>query len=311
MRGGILSGIITGLLLVCMGCGGEKGADKVDGVVRRRENPVVAWVDTVPIFKSEVEGRKTQAYAYGFSDEQFTGATALVNIIQDLIEYCVAARHGVAPTPHQVDSFARWVNENTRDANLLVKVKGSYGGETDEYKKIYLRPFLVNKMIRNYFAFNKAYHGGAWDCIEKALSMAKRGVPFQQIYREMRDRCPNLNYQSVIFSGEASSEVKGWKNVPDYLAPPFLDSLPANTLYQGVHDEQYSISIWYKVKRDERGIWAYSISHPKSDFDRWLKKEAQKLEICITDGSLLREIKNKYKELWWLYLVKDTCDKKV
>jgi hypothetical protein len=282
-----------------------KSKSKSIDPTKNNTNNAVAYVDSIPIYPEELNARCQQAFAYNFKPEQFTLSVALINIIQDLIEYNISLRYNVAPTPTQIDSFAQWVNQNTRDAALLNKVKQCYNGETKEYKNIYLRPILVNKAIRKYFAFHKEYHQKPWECMNKALELVNQSKSLSQIYQLLKPQYDTLFYQQIIFSeNESNTNPKDeWKVLPNYLAPPFLDTLKPNTTYKEIYDEQYSLSIWHKVKKDKKGIWCYVLSYPKNNFEEWLHKEAETLKIVIQDSVIKTDIQKNYNHLWWMKLL--------
>jgi hypothetical protein len=279
----------------------------------QQNNYLVAKINNLIISKEDLDLRTKQAYAYGFSKEQFTQTSALINIIQDFLEYAIALQYNVVPTQKDIDEFAQWVNKNTRAPAILAEVKKVYGGETDKYKILYLRPVLVNKSIRQYFWHNKSYHIKAWECMEKALSFLKQGYSFEKTYSLLKEKCEQINYQGVIFTAEAKDDLKEnlelinnkWQKIPIDFMPSFLNNLEPNSFYQQIYDEDYGISIWYKVKKDNKGVWAYVLSYPKNNFEEWFRQEAQKVFICIADQNLWNDIKNRYSNLWWFSLVKE------
>ena len=108
----------------------------------------VAFVGKTAITEKEVSYKVRIEKAYG--NKGATAEASLISLVNDAIEYEVAAFYGVTITRQEIDSFKRYVDEHTKALEILEKVKLVFGDDSSSYDRIYLAPKIMNWKLRDF-----------------------------------------------------------------------------------------------------------------------------------------------------------------
>ena len=238
--------------------------------------------------------------AYG--NEGATREAALISLINDTIEHEIATTYGITITAEEIDSFKRYVDENTKAPEILEKVRLAFRDDQASYERIYLAPKIMNWKLRSFYSRNPEFHRSAMLLIEKAYGLVSSGKRFQ-------DAAEECGLQSSTFDigdqgGAVAKELQGYivqNNTPAKVPLlPILESLTPGEIYRNIVEDDNSYRVIRLINRDGNKYSVEAITVNKQPFEEWLRKEAAKIEIEIIDPELKIAIKTKYPDLWWV-----------
>ncbi len=271
------------------------------------QNPchIIAYIEDTPIFYKDLTTKQAIAWIYGYDSVQFDLYAAFAQIVQELIEYHIARRYGIAPTLSQLDSLARQIDQRTKAPQRLQQIKALFQEDTLSYWQLFIRPLFVNNTLRRFFYFNSNFHQQQWRCMRQLLKAAFQGIAFKQLYHHLPTTCHSLHYQKLLFSDSLPYRTivnSDFYVIPSVFAPSFLDSLSDSTLYPAIYEDERTLSLWKKISTTSLGIGAEVLSLDKSSFKDWLYNEATSLTFVFYDLDFYVHLQKRYSSLWWLSL---------
>ena len=142
----------------------------------------VAVVGKALIIAKDISFKIRIEEAYGNHGE--TEEVALISLINDAIEHEIALIHIVLITKDEIDSFRKYVDENTKAPEILQKVKGVFGDDLLSYERLYLAPKIMNRKLRFFYSTSPEIHKAERALIEKAYSLIRSRTTFEQVAKE-------------------------------------------------------------------------------------------------------------------------------
>lgn len=256
-----------------------------------------AFVGKTAIAEKDIIYKVQIEKAYG--NEGATREVALISLINDSIEHEIAARCNVNITREELDSFKRYVNENTKAPEMLQKVKGIFGDDLASYEQIYLSPKIMNRKLRHFYSIDPTIHKKERALIEMAYGLVISGKGFQQAAEEcglkssifdVTDKWENIQPESLRKFSRNSIPGK------DPLIP-ILATLNTGEVYKKIIEDDFVYRIIRLIKRTDQTFSVEAIAADKRPFDEWLRDESAKIGVEIVDSDLRDKIKTKYPNL--------------
>lgn len=260
----------------------------------------VAVIGKTAITGKDISYKVRIEKAYG--NEGATAEIALISLVNDAIEHEIATIYGVTITREEIDSFKRYVDEQTKAPEILQQVKLLFGNDWSSYERIYLVPKIMNWKLHDFYSRSPEIHKKERSLIEKAYGLAVAGEGFQEAAEECGLKFSSfaVQHKGTTLPPELSKyTAQNDTSVKDPLIP-ILESLFPGEIYRNIVEDDYRYSI---IRLIERGGGIYSaetITINKQAFDEWFREEAAKIEIEIIDPDLKKNIKTKYPDIWWV-----------
>lgn len=101
--------------------------------------------------------------------------TAFFSLVNDAIEYEVAAIRGVGVTAEEMNALKRHVDKQTKAAEILQKVKLLFRDDESSYERIYLSPKIVNRKLHDFYSGSPEIHKRERSLIERAHGLVVTG----------------------------------------------------------------------------------------------------------------------------------------
>jgi len=246
----------------------------------------IAFVGKTTITEKEIFYKIQVEKAYG--NEGATREAALISLVNDAIEHEIAKIYGVTITREEINSFKRYVNEQTKAPEILQKVKLLFGNDLSSYERIYLAPKIMNSKLHDFYSRSPEIHKKERGLIELAYSLVVAGRGFEEAAQEC----------GMEFSA-FKIEAKGTFFHPDPLIP-ILETLFPGDIYRNIVEDDYRYRVIRLIERSGGTYSVEAIAINKQPFDEWFREEAAKIEIEIIDPDLRENIKAKYPGIWWV-----------
>jgi len=271
--------------------------------VRCEESRIAAFVNKSAITSLDI--RYTIEIERAYDNHEATYETAAVSLVNDAIEYEIANMHGVVVTQAEVAAFKKHVNENTKAPVILERIKNVFGNDSSSYDRIYIRPKILNTKLHMYHSGNREIHKAERAKIENAIVLLLNGKSFKETSQEI-----GLHYSLFdVNENEAG--------IPDALEPyfqknkrtqqdplrRFLDKLSIGEMYKNIIEDDYGYRIIRLIGKKDDALSVEAITVNKHSYDKWFRKEAEKVNIYFGDHDLQRSIEAKYSNIWWRDLI--------
>jgi hypothetical protein len=261
---------------------------------------IVAMVGTTSITVKQISYKIGIEQAYG--NEEITPEAALISLINDGIELETAAMYKVVVSEDEINSFKRYVDENTKAPEILQKVKLVFSDDQPSYEQIYLAPKIINQKLRDFYSKNEEIHEKEKTLIEKAHSLVFSGKTFQ----EAAEAC---GLKSIMFDlkEKENSVPSGLQKYADEDDRPLknplvsiLETLSAGEVYKNIIEDDYSYRVIRLLGKTDHKYSVEAITVNKKFFDEWFQEQAAKIKIEVTDTELKTSLKTKYPDIWWV-----------
>ena len=237
-----------------------------------------------------------QAYEnFGVNEE-----VALISLINDAIEHEVASLNGVIATPEEIAALRKYSDEHTKAPEILEKVKMAFADDSASYERLFLAPKIINRKLRQFYSRSPEIHKSERASIEKAYSLVSTGKPFQQAAEQL-----GLQFKSFEAGTQDTPSTQGTERSLDASLIPLLEKLSAGEICRTVVEDDYSYKVIRLKEKNDKTYLVEAITIFKRPFDKWFRKEAEKIRIEILDPELRRSIREKYPNLWWLSSMRD------
>ncbi|GIV28884.1 MAG: hypothetical protein KatS3mg027_2698 [Bacteroidia bacterium] len=270
---------------------------------------IVARVGNLEITDKDVESKIRIEEAY--SGKRIEPAIALIQLLNDAVEMEVVAKYGVAPTVEEIKTLEEHADKTSKAPKILVKVKAIFGNDISAYRRLYIAPKIVNWKLRGFFSRNSELHRDERRAIEEVYLLVSRGVSFSEAVSRynrlsafaINENKPKMEYLQTTIAWPPDAESYGAEALKKFgldVRPAedplvsILKTLSKNEIYSNIVEDDYSYKIIRLLERhsgksgDEWKVEMIEVR--KRPFEEWLEKEAERLNIVITDESLKKEI---------------------
>jgi len=258
----------------------------------------LAQVGTADIDTKAVRYRLAIAEAYGNSGVE--RPAALVSLINDALEYEVAAAEGLIPSQDELKAFALQVDKRSKSPEVLAAVKQVFGDDRAAYRRIYLSPKIVNRRLRSWFSRNADLHRSQRDSIQQAWALVHAGKGFGQAAKST-----GLTYAEKTYGGDGQAPpdaLKPYIYKTNSMSEPFrklLDASREDEIVSTIAEDDHSYRV---VRLLEKGKGVYKtieIIAAKEAFEPWFRKQVKEVPVRIQDDDLRASIAAKYPKLLW------------
>jgi hypothetical protein len=259
----------------------------------------VAHVGKTNITSRDIDYRIEIGRAYG--NEGMTSEAALVSLVNDAIEREAARMYGIAVTNEELDALSEHADRNTKAPEILEKVKSAFGEDKPSYRKIYLAPKIMNKKLRNFFSRDPGVHASKRVLIEKAYTLVILGKTFEEAAEES-----GLEHSEFDIGGKVAAtppELKRYFPGDERPKDPLvelLETLSPGEVYGNIVEDDHSYKVVRLKEKDGDVYSVEAITARKRPFEEWLRREADKINVQITDPELEKSITSEYPTLWWV-----------
>jgi hypothetical protein len=258
----------------------------------------VARVGNVPVYEKDLELRaKVSAVYYPESGKRHVALAQLVNGYLSLIV--------LESLGHRVDSTvleaeARRIDENTKAADVLKKVKDVYGRDKSAYLGTFVRIVYAERMLYEVFSGSEDIHRDEHRTAEEFLHKAVASPgSFSALGKEKGIKIVTLRLS-------AEKGIRPYKEKKQKTSPAGIEqarrviAAVSNTRPGKVCPEIIEWQEGYQVVRlsgREKGdIVLDSASIPKKDFNTWFWSKASGIPVLISDAHLKDEL---LREVSW------------
>lgn len=103
-------------------------------------------------------------------------------------------------TPGEYRKEAARIDAETRAPEILACIKKYFGADTGRYQRIFVRPILAQRFIREFVKFDPWVQEKAYGLREKISTAVVKGIPFKNLVSP-----PDIAYSSAAYSLEADT----------------------------------------------------------------------------------------------------------
>ncbi len=253
----------------------------------------LAQVGSVGIDTTAVRYRLAIAEAYGNSGVE--RSAALVSLINDALEYEVAAVEGLTPSQDELKAFALQVDKRSKAPEVLAAVKQVFGDDRAAYRRIYLSPKIVNRRLRSWFSRNADLHRSQRDSIQQAWALVHAGKGFEQAAKST-----GLTYAEKTYGGDGQAPpdaLKPYISKTNSMSEPFrklLDASREDEIVSSIAEDDHSYRVVRLLEKREGTYKTVEIIAIKEPFEPWFRKQANKIPLHINGKQLRASIAAKY-----------------
>jgi len=261
---------------------------------------VVAMIERTAISTKHISYRISIEQSYG--NEGMTPEAALISLINDSIEVETALMYNVVVTKDEMDTFRKYVDENTKAPEILQKVKLVFGGDQPSYERIYLAPKIINWKLREFYTRNQELHKTEKALIEKAHSLVSSWKTFQEAAEECGLKSTMFNVEDKeisIPSGLQKYVDEDGRPLKDPLVS-ILKTLSTGEVYKNIIEDNYSYRVIRLLGKTKNKYSVEAITVNKKPFEEWFQEQSAKIRIEVTDSELKNSIKTKYPDICWI-----------
>lgn len=219
--------------------------------------------------------------------------TSLVGLLNEALHREVARKKDVGATWEDFETLSQHAEESSRDPELLARIKGIFGEDTDAYHRVFLEPKIVPNKLRDFFAEHKG-HGQARSKIENVLKEAQEGAIFSEIAEKHA-----LNIREVTLQEPGTAEMHFPMGIEDPMIS-LVKPLKTGEIHKDIveTDREYQI-VRLKSRREGR-LKGEIVSAQRPVFEDWFREEVAQIDIVIEDQDIFQDIMRRYGDVWWL-----------
>ena len=223
---------------------------------------------------------------------------AFLLLIQDALREEVARRFDLHVSPEEIDALSKHADETSRAPHILVGIKDVFGHDTESYRRIYLRPKVIEQKLNAFYSRNPDIHAdpiakikAAWSDLVRTASMETAAKNHDLTYRELtlgddqEKKQPDIPYP-VEFRNDPVLEI--------------AESMNEGEVFKNVVESDRDFMIIRLKQREGTKHILETIVAEKMPFDEWYRHEVGKLSIVIDDPDLFTKIRAAYPDVWWL-----------
>jgi len=199
-------------------------------------------------------------------DNKYSDTLGIIfSLIQESWREKIANDIGIRITREKIKEESERINRNTKDSQILSRVKDVFSRNQEGYLQRYVKPVLIERLLQNKFFFDTLYQKKPWKRINKAYNKVKKDKEPDTLVRNFFPDNPNLLSYYKQFENEVISEDKN-----DY----------------------------FFIKKNKDNIEVYVT--PKNDFTKWFRKKVTKYPVKIYNDKLKENMKKRIKdnEFW-------------
>ena len=180
-------------------------------------------------------------------------------------------------------------------------------GDVDSncFERLFLAP--INRKLRHFYNTNADIHKSEKKSIEKAYSVVSSGESFQEGAEQLglQFKTLEVDNQETAVSEELKKHINDGGTPPGDPLIPVLEKLSPGDICRNIVEDDYSYRVVRLKERSGNKYLVETVTVYKRPFDEWFKKEAEKVRIEIFDAALRRSIRERYPNLWWLFMMRN------
>jgi len=256
---------------------------------------IIAVVGSGALFQQDiVDWQATQA-CYG--PEAVTSRKAgFMRLFEAAILNTALNRQGRPITPKDYSKETARINAETRAPEILSCIKEYFGENTNRYQKVFIRPILAQRFIREFVKSNRKVQEKAYWLRHEISTTAARGIPFKDISSAL-----DVAYSSSVYSLEADTDTQnafvphgGWSPSESAFIEKNLKGLAPGQVKPAPVEDEKNIKFVRLIRVDGKKYLFESLTVHKVSTEEYLKV-IPKLPCRIND-----------KELYdWVSTIKD------
>lgn len=266
--------------------------------VRGTRSQLVATVGNETITASDAKYRD-QVIAYYYPGENRSlGAKQLVDAH---VGAQILSRYGKPISDAQIEAEVIRIDHHTQMPEGLQKIKSIFAGDTAAYRRVFVFPVLVNRVLRfEFFPFQKEIHWQSWEKANRFLleeashdfklsakKAAAKYIEFELSSDGVRWKIPEASSDDFDTLGKPE-QVTRWETKRK-LASTVQGALWGGKLLPQLKPQQVFTEVvdtgehWLVVKCLKQlgpGTFALEgVQFPKADFFEWYEQEKQKIVV--------------------------------
>ncbi|MCX5786495.1 MAG: hypothetical protein NTX59_12495 [Elusimicrobia bacterium] len=190
-------------------------------------------------------------------------------------------------TPEDYKKEVERIDSETRAPDILACIKKHFGDDTGRYKRIFIRPILVQQFIHEFVKSNPKVQEKAYGLRAKISTDVVKGVPFKDIAS-----APDVAYSSATYSLEADTQTAAgaapwerWSPFEAAFIEENLKELAPGQAKQNPIEDETDIKFVRLISVDGKKYYFESLTVPKLTTEGYLKA-IPKLPCRINDKEL-------------------------
>lgn len=268
-------------------------------------DPVLARVGTTKIYRSDVKFRD-QIIFLSFPNEK--RSMGLHQLIKSATNFEILKNHGISFPDTVIDLEEARIDRDTRSPEQLQKIKNIFGDDKQAYRRVYVLPTLVDRVIYfEFFLTDEKIHGAsmrqAMDLISKLRGheagfrdvATSNGFRVQKLTVSLKDgvtwdlpklpgeppKAPQADTPSIIPTESANEEAKKWYEL-------FIQNLKVGEVAAIPISYGNDLLVAHYLKNPRSSVFNLEVAVlPKLEFGPWLEQEKAKIKIDVYDKTYL------------------------
>ena len=282
-RFGSLPIIVVGLLLATLG-----------GCSRTSRAEVTARVGEIIITPEDVAYR--QAVTEVRSGEAIPAPVALFQLLEEALMAEVGRRYDVVVSEEMLAQEAVRVQTESRDPQMLARIRAVFGEDQAAYRRLVLKPILVNQLLHARFSLGHDIQAEPLARAQEVLAAgltAPASLPalaeaFGAEYQELEVADGRIRYgeEAQQELPPALTQYVQWFGYDRGFVVQVVDELEVGELHPRVVEDRHTFMVVRLLSEAGEDAQLESVVVDKLAFGPWFQAQSQRVEMKIADQAL-------------------------
>jgi hypothetical protein len=207
---------------------------------------------------------------------------AFVAFVDPILSYLALASLGKLPDKKALEAEAERIEKETRAPMTLGCIKRLHGSDRDSYLRLYVAPFLMDRLLQTELRYNPKYNQDAHRAAEAmrarilATPSERRALAFRQEGRRER----------TFVRSTPPSDVA------------YLAGTKPGEIYHDIIEGEDSMQLVRVVRKDPR-LEIETITIAKRPFEKILEELDSNLTVTVEDTELRAGLSGRSRSSWW------------
>lgn len=279
------------LSIIAAGCG-------------NKHHDIVARAGSVSISPKDLQYQIDIERAYGYDSIQ--RCVAFVQLVNTTFENIASDSLKTGVSEDDLKEFNRHVEINTKNRDILEKVKKVFGQDTAAYDTFFLAPKLINNKNRGHYYADSSLHAGTRDIVQRAYNLTLINKNFSEI-ASLTGAIYEMQWLDPLPASEnAGAETDGLPRISGSFLLPVAQNLKPGEIAPSIIDGG---SAWFIIRLIEQlkdGLLKVELlTVRKKSYDDFLLDIIRKNPVEIYDEEIKKELLQRYGNLNWVETIRE------